>query len=86
VLGLGFVALLAWWTRPNAVLATRASPVASVSGEEFVSIFNGTDLTDWKARTGIASDWSVEDRCLVCQATAPGWLRYRQPLRDFVLR
>lgn len=56
---------------------------------DFVSIFNGKDLTGW---TGDQSLWSVEDGAIVGKTTAENPITYnhslawKEPVEDFVLR
>ncbi len=52
----------------------EGTPVADTSGE-FVSIFNGTDLTGWE---GDAHLWSVEDGAITGKSTAENPLTYNK--------
>ena len=55
-----------------------------VTGEdEFVSLFNGTDLSGW---TGATDGYSVENGVLVCRKDGGGNLYVDQPYSDFVFR
>jgi hypothetical protein len=48
--------------------------VAPASGAEWKSLFNGKDLSGWKAIDGPADSWRVEDGLLVCSGQGSGWL------------
>ena len=56
---------------------------AATAEDEFVSLFNGTDLSGW---TGAIDGYSVEDGVLVCRKDGGGNLYVDQPFSDFVFR
>ena len=52
---------------------------------EWQTIFNGHDLSGWKA-TGNAAGWSVADGCILCKADGGGYLYTEACYEDFDLR
>jgi hypothetical protein len=54
--------------------------------EGFVPLFNGKDLTGWKAYGGKADNWAAEDGLLVCHGKGGGWLGTERQYADFEVR
>lgn len=52
----------------------------------FVPLFNGKDLTGWKAYDSKPDIWVVENDMLVCKGTGGGWLGTDRDYANFVLR
>lgn len=73
------------------VLICRTPP--SAGGDDFVDIFNGTDLTGWVVEgqtTYLDGEvekpvWYVQDAMIVCAGHKGGFLRYDTELGDFVV-
>lgn len=63
-------------------LAPLAAPADSPQG--FAPLFNGTDLSGWKA-TGKADAWAVEDGVIVCKGGGGGYLLTEKEYGDFEL-
>ncbi len=61
--------------------ATAADPVPA----GFTPIFNGKDLTGWKA-TGKADAWAVEEGAIVCKSGGGGYLLTEKEYGNFELR
>ena len=53
--------------------------------EGFVALFNGKDLTGWKA-TGKMDVWKAEDGAIVVEKGGGGWLLTEKEYGDFELR
>ncbi len=53
--------------------------------EEWESLFNGRDLTGWKAIDGPASSWHVEEGLLYCTGKGSGWLSTAKEYGNFEL-
>ncbi len=53
-----------------AMLATASE----ASGDEWKTLFNGKDLSGWKAVDGPMAGWKVEDGMLYCSGGGGGWL------------
>jgi hypothetical protein len=53
--------------------------------EGFTSIFNGTDLTGWKA-TGKIQQWDAEPGLIVCKGGGGGWLLTEKEYGNFEIR
>ena len=66
------------------VLSLLVFPSLVLSKADFVSLFNGKDLTGWKV-VG-AGDWRAVDGELRGPGAGGGWLRSEAKYRDFVLR
>jgi Domain of Unknown Function (DUF1080) len=66
-----------------------ASPVPSGESENppkgFVSLFNGKDLTGWKA-TGKKEVWGAENGVIYVSGSGGGWLLTEREYGDFELR
>jgi TonB family protein len=68
--------------RPLIVVAALVSwPASAVQAQE-VALFDGSTLADWVVEEGKADVRSG----LIVARRAPGWVRYRRPLADFVLK
>lgn len=52
--------------------------------EGFTALFNGKDLTGWKA-TGKKEVWDVKDGLLYCQGGGGGWLMTEKEYGDYIL-
>ncbi|MDR1964755.1 MAG: DUF1080 domain-containing protein, partial [Planctomycetaceae bacterium] len=61
-----FTSLLTLFFVCSLIFATNLFGVAKADEDEFVSIFNGTDLTGWE---GIPGGWDVVDGCIVGEST-----------------
>jgi hypothetical protein len=61
------------------------APADDMAPEGFTAIFNGQDLTGWKA-TGKADQWVVEDGVIACKGGGGGWLLTEKDYADFELR
>ncbi|MBI2825632.1 MAG: DUF1080 domain-containing protein [Planctomycetia bacterium] len=48
--------------------------VCAVRAEDWKPLFNGRDLTGWKAIDGPITSWQVEDGMLFCSGKGSGWL------------
>jgi hypothetical protein len=66
-------------------LAPAASSEGQKPPEGFVALFNGKDLTGWKA-TGNPKVWGAEKGILFVQAGGGGWLMTEKEYSDFELR
>ena len=53
--------------------------------EGFTAIYNGKDLTGWKA-TGKADVWAADGESIVCKGGGGGWLLTEKEYGDFELR
>src|SRR5579871_44077 len=53
--------------------------------EGFTSIFNGQNLTGWKA-TGKMEQWAAEPGLIVCKGGGGGWLLTEKEYGDFEFR
>src|SRR5262245_29624867 len=53
--------------------------------EGFTSLFNGKDLTGWRA-TGRPDAWTAEDGMIVCKGGGGGWLLTDKEYGDFEFR
>jgi hypothetical protein len=53
--------------------------------EGFTSLFNGKDLTGWKA-TGNMGQWAAEPGLIVCKGGGGGWLLTEKEFGDFEIR
>ena len=66
-----------------------AAPAARPAGERpppgFTALFNGKDLTGWKA-TGNSKVWGAEDGVIFVQGGGGGWLLTEKEDGDFELR
>lgn len=56
------------------------------SGDGWVEIFNGKDLTGWEVMGDPKESFYAEDGVLVCAGEGAGWIRYTEELDNFVLR
>jgi hypothetical protein len=67
-------------------LFVAVTPVAAVGPQKgFVSLFNGKDLTGWKA-TGKQEMWGADNGILYCKVGGGGWLMTDKEFGDFELR
>jgi hypothetical protein len=64
--------------------AVAAEPADKEEG--FVPLFNGKDLTGWKAYDSKDDNWAAEDGLLVCRGQGGGWLGTDRDYANFVLR
>jgi len=60
-----------WWISGNAL------------ADEWRSLFNGKDLTGWKAIDGPMASWKVEDGLLYCSGGGGGWLSTNDEFKNF---
>jgi hypothetical protein len=63
----------------------QAKPADDKVPEGFTSIFNGKDLTGWKA-TGKMEQWAAEPGLIVCKGGGGGWLLTEKEYGDFEIR
>ena len=68
-----------------ALVVTPARSDDAKPPEGFTALFNGKDLTGWKA-TGKADVWEVEDGAIVVEKGGGGWLLTEKEYGDFELR
>jgi hypothetical protein len=64
---------------------TLSKPVEEKVPEGFTSLFNGTDLTGWKA-TGKMEQWAAEPGLIVCKGGGGGWLLTQKEYGNFEFR
>jgi 3-keto-disaccharide hydrolase len=76
-LGPGLLFAAACW-------ATAARGEEPKPPEGFTAIFNGKDLTGWKA-TGKMDVWTAEDGVILCKGGNGGWLLTEKDYSDFEL-
>jgi hypothetical protein len=67
------------------VLALLAVPAVAQPPAGFEPLFNGKDLTGWKA-TGKAEVWGAENGLLYCAGSGGGWLLTEKDHANFELR
>ncbi|HYH67655.1 MAG TPA: DUF1080 domain-containing protein [Urbifossiella sp.] len=67
------------------VLAAAAGTASAQSPGGFTPIFNGKDLTGWKA-TGKADAWAAEGGAIVCKGGGGGYLLTDKEYGDFELK
>jgi hypothetical protein len=76
-------------TRIVAPLLTLVLAGSLIAGGEapkgFESLFNGKDLTGWKA-TGNAKVWGADKDVIYCEGGGGGWLMTEKEFGDFELR
>jgi hypothetical protein len=73
------------WGSLVVVLVISVATAWSQQAEtEFVTLFNGKDLTGWHVMGTPA--WKVENGVLVCTGEGGGWLRSDKQYENFVLR
>lgn len=56
---------------------------AAEAAGEWKSLFNGKDLTGWKAIDGPIESWKAEDGVLYCSGGGGGWLSTHDEYADF---
>jgi hypothetical protein len=74
-----------------ALLAAALPGAAAEAGQKeraegFVPLFNGKDLTGWKAYASKPGNWTVEDAMIVCQGKGGGWLGSERDYANFEVR
>src|SRR5437868_4578472 len=77
-----------WMLIPLAALwcaAPAARPAGDKIPEGFTALFNGRDLTGWKA-TGDMKVWGAEGGVMFVQGGGGGWLMTEKEYGDFELR
>ena len=67
-------------------LAVIAFPAVAGTPEGFTPLFNGKDLTGWKAAGGKMEVWGAEKGVIFCQGGGGGWLMTDKEYGDFELR
>src|SRR5438128_8391290 len=67
------------------VVTVVVAQALSQAPEGFQSLFNGKDLTGWKA-TGKMEVWGAEKEVIFCQGGGGGWLLTEKEFGDFELR
>ncbi|MBN9517326.1 DUF1080 domain-containing protein [bacterium] len=68
-----------------ALVAAAGTATAADAPPGFTPIFNGKDLTGWKA-TGKAEAWAVENGTIVCKSGGGGYLLTEKEYGNFELR
>ena len=68
---------------PEAATPTPAAPKAVAGDGDFISVFNGVDLTGW---TGATEGYAVQDGAIVCLKEGGGNLYIDKVYSDFHLR
>jgi hypothetical protein len=69
-----------------------AAADGDAEGEKWTSLFNGRDLTGWRAfldpKAKIAAEklWSVRDGAIICDGTVQGYLATKKEFENYVLR
>lgn len=66
-------------------VTTAAEPDSEATPKGFTNLFNGKDLTGWKA-TGKADAWTAEGGHVVCKGGGGGWLLTTKEYGDFEFR
>lgn len=67
-----------------AVVGAWSGTMASTAhSAEWVPLFNGQDLSGWKAVDGPLSSWKVEDGLLYCSGGGGGWLSTDKQYANF---
>jgi hypothetical protein len=77
LLGLGLGASLIFVSSPRAADEVPAG---------YVALFNGKDLTGWKAHAGKVEGWGVDNGVLYTTGTGGGWLMTEAEFADFEFR
>jgi hypothetical protein len=75
IAALGF--LCAFADDPSTSIAT---------GDAFVPLYNGKDLSGWQVREGQRTDWQANGEMLSCAAKDCGWLCTSKMYSDFILK
>ena len=65
---------------------TISQTLQAQAAGEWVSLFNGKDLTGWKVYNGKPEVWGVESGVLYCKGSGGGWLMTEKEFADFELR
>ena len=65
--------------------ATASESFAQNPPRGFISLFNGKDLTGWKA-TAKAEVWGAENGVIFCSGKGGGWLLTEKEFSNFELR
>jgi hypothetical protein len=81
--------LLFTFTMPIAIVWPACSCFPRLQAQaagEWVSLFNGKDLTGWKVYNGKPEVWGVESGLLYCKGGGGGWLMTEKEFADFELR
>ena len=68
-----------------ATIVSLALSMTATGAEEWKSLFNGKDLTGWKAIDGSIESWKVESGLLYCSGGGGGWLSTTEPYANFEL-
>lgn len=68
------------------LLACLSAIADEPKNDGFTPLFNGKDLTGWKAYDTKGENWLVEDGLLVCNGKGAGWLGTDRDYADFILR
>ena len=68
-----------------ACLALAIGGSVPTSAAEWKPLFNGRDLSGWKAIDGPADSWRAEDELLVCSGKGSGWLSTDAEYANFEL-
>jgi hypothetical protein len=66
-------------------LASSLAAVTPARCAEWKPLFNGRDLSGWKAIDGPAGSWRVDDGQLVCSGQGSGWLSTDAEYANFEL-
>lgn len=61
-------------------------PDSAENDDQFVALFNGSDLAGWHVQEGKPEAWSVVDGAIRCDRSNGGWLRTTQEFSDFEVR
>ena len=68
--------------RPLIIAVALVAPLASPARGQDIALFDGATLADWVVEKGKAEVKSG----LIAARSAPGWVRHRRALADFVLK
>lgn len=85
-----FLSLIALWplaaAAPSAMARSAADGNRPANADDgFVPLFNGTDLSGWKAINTAPSTWTVDQGMLICSGKPIGELRTERMYQNFVL-